>query len=211
MTRFIGGLLLVLFLSVPSLAADHINVTVSVDKGAGTFQVFVELTGQEVPSGWSPQSAGDRLLGIAGFVLDIKGTGGLIVVSTKCEAPQGIGGLTGFSVGRTDQQPISGGFRVGAIQNTSSAPPPPYYFNFQVLNLVGIAKGIGAVQGNWNNPVLIASGTFSGNGTLTCSPENTTPGNPNDSMAVLYGQATGWNDPAKVEGLAANTVSITLE
>jgi hypothetical protein len=182
-------------------SAGLIELTMTVT--SSTFDIFARITDQTAVG--PPISPGDFVRGIAGYIIDVTSTGNVVITSIANQSPTGAG-LTGFVVGRSTQA-IPGGMRAGALQNTSTVGMP----QLAVLEGVGLVPGSDGFGAMWAHPVRLVSGTYTGTlGTIMATPVNTSPGSPPQSLSVIYGPVTGWNDPAKVEAALTNSVVVAI-
>ena len=126
------------------------NVLLDIQAADGTWQVFGQIDDATTNAG------------IAGLEIDVWGTGGAEVTGSKLELPKGFSGVNfaafGFS---TLPQDGVNGKGIGGGQDTIGG--------INVLIGIGLTAGVsdpdltqGGVPDEWDVPVLIASGTYSG-------------------------------------------------
>jgi hypothetical protein len=127
------------------LAAVQLSVTF--DSAAKTWEVRASVTG------------GDNQ-GLAGFGLDVAGSNGITVATSRSVGPRDDAGQIGFINQIVDGNP-GPGRNITGLQDTDSVTPG------RVLRNVGIQAGL-AGDNPYEANVLIASGTYTGDtGTLT--------------------------------------------
>jgi len=166
--------------------------------GNGTFKVFAQVTTTAVPPEYDHQSPGDVILGLGGFAVDLFPQVAQIF-NVRITAPHvfiGQGPIDFSGIGFSVQYIMPGSIvRAGAIQNTFQLGNP------NVLNGVGLAASSGPPA--WSQPVEVVRGSYSTPGLLAIMPPS------KFQISFIYGQPSGWTDPAKV-GWLVGTLPATV-
>jgi len=124
--------------------------------------------------------------GVANFFIDVTGTGGTMVVNTAVVAAPGATSVT--NVGFWYQDNVAGvtdvgaGYSLAAFQDTGNTS-----HHATVLSGTGQSPGYTQAGYTWGYPMEIASGTYTGTGTLTVLPDPS-----GGTVAYLPGATDAW-------------------
>lgn len=192
---------LVLALWLPGQAiAQATYIGASVNQQTNEFVIACIMFSGPADPTWQPQAAGDEILGLASYVIDLETTGTLQLANVVNVSP--VDGLAGFSQYRF-AVPMGSYWRAAAFQRTIFGDPTVIY------------NGVGTTFGpTWSWPVQLVRGNYTGSGTLSIGVPviviRDAEGNiirEMTSVGVLYGPPAGWEgDPRKVEALKPSDV-----